>query len=72
MTTIFLGGVVVISALGKWAREVTEVLILLLAASTVMLAIVSACGTWPNYCAHLYTPPALAETPFDNAPRDNL
>ena len=72
ITTIFVGGVVAISVLGKWARQVTEVLVLLLAAVAVMTAIMSTCGVWPNYCAHVRSTPALSAEPSGHQPRGDL
>lgn len=71
MTTIIFGGMVAISALGRWAQEVTEALTLLLAAVAVMVAIMSACALWPNYCARLFPSPDLTEKTVGGAATQN-
>jgi thiol:disulfide interchange protein len=61
MTTLFVGGLVAIPTLGKWAQQVTEALAFLLAVIIVMGAALYLCERWPDYYANPQTPVAATE-----------
>jgi thiol:disulfide interchange protein len=64
MTTLFVGGLVAIPTLGKWAQQVTEALAFLLAVITVMVAVLYLCDRWPDYYANPRMPVAMTEPPL--------
>ncbi|MEE7505849.1 hypothetical protein ACLBXO_03295 [Methylobacterium sp. C33D] len=64
MTTLFVGGLVAIPTLGRWATQVTEVLASLLATATVLVVILYLCDRWPGYFANPQVPVGLTATPF--------
>ncbi|WCS22906.1 hypothetical protein LOK46_17115 [Methylobacterium sp. NMS14P] len=64
MTTLFVGGLVAIPTLGRWAVQVTEVLASLLATATVLVVILYLCDRWPDYFANPRMPVGTMATPF--------
>ncbi|MGX9981611.1 hypothetical protein [Methylobacterium fujisawaense] len=61
MTTLFLGGLVAIPALARWAQQITEVLAFFLAVVTVLVAILYLCDRWPEYYTNPRIPVAMTE-----------
>ena len=61
MTTLFLGGLVAIPTLGKWAQQLTEALACVVAVLAVLVAILYLCERWPNYYANPRMPVAMTE-----------
>lgn len=64
VTTLFVGGLVAIPTLGRWAVQVTEVLASLLATATVLVVILYLCDRWPDYFANPRMPVGTMAAPF--------
>ncbi|MDV2984404.1 hypothetical protein [Methylorubrum podarium] len=66
ITMIFIGGFVAIPAFGKWAHQITEGLLFLLATLVLVIAIIYACDRWPDYYANPKVPITVTTTPVDD------
>lgn len=64
LAMIFVGGLIVIPAFHRWAHQVTEVLVFLLATVVLVMVVLFICDQWPNDDANPRVPLAITDGPF--------